>query len=164
MADADLVMNTSGPFYRYAVQVLQAAIETECHYLDICDDWEPTVEMLKLDQKAKEAGISATVGLGASPGISNLLALLAMKELDSSSTVYPGWDFGGAKPEGESSQANVNAAMLHGIEQMTGKVRIFRNGAYELTEPLVPVTVRYPGLTPFRGHIFGHPELSLIHI
>ena len=41
MADADLVMNTSGPFYRYAVQVLQAAIETECHYLDICDDWEP---------------------------------------------------------------------------------------------------------------------------
>jgi saccharopine dehydrogenase-like NADP-dependent oxidoreductase len=81
-----------------------------------------------------------------------------MKELDSSSTVYTGWDFGGARPEGESSQANVNAAMLHGIEQMTGKVRIFRNGAYELTEPLVPVTVRYPGLTPFRGHIFGHPE------
>jgi saccharopine dehydrogenase-like NADP-dependent oxidoreductase len=158
MADADLVMNTSGPFYRYAMQVLQAAIETKCHYLDICDDWEPTVEMLKLDQKAKEAGISATVGLGASPGISNLLALLAMKELDSSSTVYTGWDFGGAKPEGESSQSNVNAAMLHGIEQMTGKVRIFRNGAYELTEPLVPVTVGYPGLTPFQGHIFGHPE------
>ena len=158
MADADLVMNTSGPFYRYALQVLQAAIETRCHYLDICDDWEPTVEMLKLDQQAKDADVSATVGLGASPGISNLLGLLAMRELDSSTTVYTGWDFGGATPEGESSQANVSAAMLHGIEQMTGKVRIFRDGAHELTEPLEPVTVRYPGLTPFQGHIFGHPE------
>lgn len=158
MADTDLVMNTCGPFFLHAVHVLQAAIETGCHYLDICDDWEPTLEMLAFDQKAKEAGVSATVGLGASPGISNMLALIAMRELDSCSTVYTGWDFGGATPESESSQAGVNAAMLHGIEQMTGKVKIFRNSSYELTKPLAPITVRLPGLKPFRGHIFGHPE------
>ena len=158
MADTDLVMNTCGPFFLHAVHVLQAAIETGCHYLDICDDWEPTLEMLAFDQKAKEAGVSATVGLGASPGISNMLALIAMRELDSCSTVYTGWDFGGATPESESSQAGVNAAMLHGIEQMTGKVKIFRNSSYELTKPLAPITVRFPGLKPFRGHIFGHPE------
>ena len=44
MADADLVMNTCGPFYRYGLPVLQAAIESGCHYVDICDDWEPTIE------------------------------------------------------------------------------------------------------------------------
>ena len=48
--------------------------------------------------------------------------------------------------------------MLQGIEQMTGRVKIFRNSSYELTKPLAPITVRLPGLKPFRGHIFGHPE------
>lgn len=158
MANTDLVINTCGPFYRYGVPVLQAAIDTGCHYVDICDDWEPTVEMLKLDQQAKEADVCAIVGLGASPGISNMLALIAMQELDSVATLYTGWDLGGATPEGESSQAGVNAAMLHGIEQMTGKVRIYRNGAFELTKPMAPVSVRFPGLTPFQGYIFGHPE------
>ena len=158
MANADLVMNTCGPFYRYGLTILEAAIETRCHYLDICDDWEPTVEMLKLHQKAKDADVCAIVGLGASPGISNMLALLAMQELESTSSVYTGWDLGGATPEGGSSQAGVNAAMLHGIEQMTGNVRIFRNGVIELTKPLVPVSVHYPGLPRFKGYIFGHPE------
>ena len=53
MANADLVMNTCGPFYRYGLPVLQAAIESGCHYVDICDDWEPTIEMLKLVNKRK---------------------------------------------------------------------------------------------------------------
>ena len=154
----DLVVNTCGPFFRFGVPILEAAIANGCHYLDICDDWEPTVAMLQLDHTAKTAGICATVGLGASPGVSNLLALLAMQELDHVSSVYTGWDVGGAKPEEQSSQQGTNAALLHGIEQMTGKVKIFRGGEYELVKPLESVTVAYPGLRPFKASIFGHPE------
>jgi saccharopine dehydrogenase-like NADP-dependent oxidoreductase len=54
MADADLVVNTAGPFYRFGVPILQAAIDENCHYIDICDDWAPTLEMLKLDASAKQ--------------------------------------------------------------------------------------------------------------
>lgn len=158
MLDIDLVINTCGPFYRFGLPILQAAIDAGCHYLDICDDWEPTLEMLKLDPAAKTAGVCAIVGLGASPGISNMLALIAMQELDSVATLYTGWDLGGATPEDQSSQEGANAAMLHGIEQMTGKVKIYRSSAYELTKPLAPVVVEYPGLPSFIGHIFGHPE------
>ena len=67
MDGMDLAVNTCGPFFRFGVPILQAAIANGCHYLDICDDWEPTVAMLQLDQAAKTAGICATVGLGASP-------------------------------------------------------------------------------------------------
>lgn len=158
MQGMDVVVNTCGPFFRFGVPILQAAIDAQCHYLDICDDWEPTGAMLRLDQAAKTAGICATVGLGASPGVSNLLALLAMQELDHVANVYTGWDVGGAKPEAHSSQQGTNAAMLHGIEQMTGKVKIFRRGEYQLVKPLEPVTVAYPGLRPFTASIFGHPE------
>ena len=158
MQNVDIVINTSGPFYRFGVPILQAAIDEGCNYLDICDDWEPTIEMLKLDQAAKTAGVTAIVGLGASPGISNMLALIAMQELDEVSSVFTGWDLGGARPEEESSQEGLNAAMMHGIEQMTGKVQIYRNGAIEFVRPLKPVPVRYPGLDAFKGYIFGHPE------
>ena len=158
MQNSDIVVNTSGPFYRFGVPILQAAINEGCNYLDICDDWEPTIEMLKLDQAAKTAGVTAIVGLGASPGISNMLALIAMQELDEVSSVFTGWDLGGAKPEKESSQEGPNAAMIHGIEQMTGKVQIYRNGAAELANPLAPVPIHYPGIPTFKGYIFGHPE------
>ena len=53
MQNADIVINTSGPFYRFGVPILRAAINEGCNYLDICDDWEPTIEMLKLDQLPK---------------------------------------------------------------------------------------------------------------
>ena len=71
---ADVVLATVGPYYRYGVPILRAAIETRCHYIDINDDWEPTLEMLDLHTKAEKAGITAIVGLGASPGQSNMLA------------------------------------------------------------------------------------------
>ena len=48
--------------------------------------------------------------------------------------------------------------MLHGIEQMPGRVKIYREGAFEMTKPLAPVPVSYPGLPSFMGYIFGHPE------
>ena len=158
MQNVDIVMNTSGPFYRFGVPILQAAIKEGCNYLDICDDWEPTIKMLELDQLAKTAGVTAIVGLGASPGISNMLALIAMQELDKVSSVFTGWDLGGAKPEEETSQEGLNAAMVHGIEQMTGKVQIYRDGASEFVRPLAPVPVHYPGISTFKGYIFGHPE------
>ena len=158
MQNVDIVINTSGPFYRFGVPILQAAINEGCNYLDICDDWEPTIKMLELDQSAKTAGVTAIVGLGASPGISNMLALIAMQELDKVSSVFTGWDLGGAKPEEESSQEGLNAAMAHGIEQMTGKVQIYRDGAAEFVRPLAPVPMHYPGISTFKGYIFGHPE------
>ncbi|MBW2087346.1 MAG: saccharopine dehydrogenase, partial [Deltaproteobacteria bacterium] len=56
--------------------------EARCHYIDINDDWEPTLDMLKLDEEARQAGITAIIGMGASPGVSNLLAVKAMSLFD----------------------------------------------------------------------------------
>tara|TARA_A100001234_G_scaffold107346_1_gene94269 strand:+ start:947 stop:1678 length:732 start_codon:yes stop_codon:yes gene_type:complete len=158
MNGVDVVINTTGPFFKLAVPILEAAIETKTHYLDICDDWEPTEKMFLLNDKAKAAGITAIIGLGASPGITNMLGLIAMKELDQVSKVYTGWDMSSAQPEEESSQTGVNAAMVHGIEQIIGKVKVFSSGAYKMVRPLKEVTVDYPQLGTYKANIFGHPE------
>ena len=154
----DIVLNTTGPFFRFGKPVLEAALNSNCHYMDICDDWEPTEEMLKLDGEAKSKNLTAIVGLGASPGLTNLLALLAMNQLDEVESVYTGWDLTAATPEDESSQEGTNAAMEHGIEQMIGKVKTFRNGSFEMVRPLEKVYVNYPGKKGKSAYIFGHPE------
>ena len=158
MQDVDVVLNTSGPFFKLGVLILEAAIESGCHYLDICDDWEPTINMLKLDEKAKEKEISAIIGLGASPGMSNLLGLMAIRELDGVEKIYTGWNMAGAKPEEESSQKGANAAMEHAIEQMTGKIKVFQDGEFKLIRPMERVNLDYPGSGKASAHIFGHPE------
>jgi saccharopine dehydrogenase-like NADP-dependent oxidoreductase len=81
-----------------------------------------------------------------------------MLELDDISKVYTGWDMSSAKPEPISSQKGVNAAMVHAIEQMIGKVKVFKDGKYQMERPLTEVKIHYPELGEFKANIFGHPE------
>jgi len=158
LAKHDAVLNLTGPFFKFAYPILEAALEENCHYLDICDDWEPTEKMFALHELAKENNRTAIIGLGASPGITNLLALKAMTELDEVNKIYTGWDISSAEPEEESSQSDVNAAMVHGIEQMVGKVKVFINNKFQMVRPLKRVNINYPKLGNFKVSIFGHPE------
>jgi hypothetical protein len=138
LSETDIVLNTVGPYYRFGMQVLEACMEAGCHYLDINDDWEPTLEMLELDEKARGAGVSAIIGMGVSPGVSNLLAVMAISELDQVEDVYTGWNIeeatteppkGGFSPDMlKAPDYQPSAAVIHGIHQFTGKIT--RKGAF----------------------------------
>jgi len=158
MTKVDIVVNTTGPFFKFGLPILKAAIDTNTHYFDICDDWEPTEKMLLLNNDDRSSEITGIIGLGASPGLTNILAYLAILELDEVSKVYTGWNISGAKPEDKSSQKGINAAMVHGIEQVTGYVKVFKNGKYEMVRPLKEVVINYPEIGEKRVNIFGHPE------
>ncbi len=156
MAGADIVMNTTGPYYRFGVRVLEAAIRAGCHYLDLNDDWEPTLEMLALDEKARAAGITAILGLGASPGVSNLLAATAVREMDETREIFTGWDLDAARPGDIGPK--VSAAMVHGIHQLTRTIRGFEDGKFTQTRPLTRVDLDFPGLGRGAAWTVGHPE------
>jgi len=158
MSDHDIVLNTTGPFFKFGLPILRSAIKCKCHYFDICDDWEPTEEMLKLNDEALKNDITAIIGLGASPGISNLLGLKAMNELDEAESIITGWDVSSAKPEDESSQKGTNAAMEHGLQQISGEIKVYKNKKYKLTKPLGKIKIHYPGRGNHDAFIFGHPE------
>ena len=156
--DYDIVLNTVGPFFKFGYQVLKTSLEANCHYMDICDDWEPTERMLELNDIAKEKNLLALLGLGASPGITNLLGRIAIDHLDIAHTIYTGWNLEEAQPEPISSQKETNAAMIHGIEQITGKVKVLKDGKFEMVNPLEKVKVLYPNIGTYSAFIFGHPE------
>ena len=156
--DYDIVLNTVGPFFKFGYQVLKTSLEANCHYMDICDDWEPTEKMLELNDIAKEKNLLALLGLGASPGITNLLGRIAIDHLDIAHTIYTGWNLEEAQPEPISSQKETNAAMIHGIEQITGKVKVLKDGKFEMVNPLEELKVSYPNIGTYSAFIFGHPE------
>ncbi|MEJ2852016.1 MULTISPECIES: saccharopine dehydrogenase family protein [unclassified Saccharothrix] len=154
---ADVVLNTVGPFYRYGPTVLEAAIDTGTHYLDICDDWQPTRDLLALDGAARRAGVRAVVGMGASPGASNLLAALAVRELDVVEEVHTAWPADG---DGDTA---ATAAVVHWMLQISGRIAVVDNG--EITEelPLRPVTLTLPSGASGTAHTVGHPEPLTFH-
>lgn len=169
LSGADVVLNTTGPFYRLGVPILHAAIQARCHYIDINDDWEPTLEMLSLDGEARQAGITAIVGMGASPGVSNLLAVKAMSQLDSVEDLITGWSFGGgaivgAAPsdrEGGAPQGGPpapSAALVHWMHQCSGKIRLLRDGKFVDVAPIDEMKIEYPGIGTSTAWTVGHPE------
>lgn len=74
VAGSAVVLNCIGPFYKSVKTVLGTVLELGIDYVDICDDVDVTCDILEWDEKAKAAGIIALVGMGASPGATNLFA------------------------------------------------------------------------------------------
>ncbi|WP_113694508.1 saccharopine dehydrogenase family protein [Amycolatopsis albispora] len=154
----DLVVNAVGPFFRFGASILSAAVDAACDYVDICDDWEPTLEMLALDDRARTAGVTALVGMGASPGVSNLLAVIAGRELDTVDSVATGWSMTVAAQPTASHASQPGAAIEHGMRQLSGTIRILQDGQFAERPALEKVVVDYPGIGRFQGRTFGHPE------
>lgn len=162
LGGCDAVLNTVGPFYEFGVPILAAAIRNGAHYFDINDDWEPTLEMLELSADAAAANVTAIIGLGASPGVSNLLAVKAMEGLDSVDTVITGWGIGhDAKAAANASTGSgdgPSAALLHWLHQCSGTIRVHRDGKAADVKPLEEREIDYPGFGVARAWSVGHPE------
>ncbi len=167
LSEAGAVLNTTGPFHKFGVAILRAAIETHTHYLDICDDWEPTLEMMREDQSAADAGIVAVIGMGASPGVSNLLAKWAIRELDEVTDLYTAWPLDvpiGGESVTEDMESLVDpsgkpsAAVSHFMRQISGVIRVVEGGQMVDRPPLEPVELNYPGRGRGTAYTVGHPE------
>ncbi|MGK5091291.1 saccharopine dehydrogenase NADP-binding domain-containing protein [Deltaproteobacteria bacterium TL4] len=77
----DIVLNCVGPFYKSVKMVLSTVIEAGINYVDVCDDVDVTLEILEYKEAAERAGITALIGMGSSPGATNLLAKFAAEQL-----------------------------------------------------------------------------------
>lgn len=161
MRDNDVVMNCVGPFFRFGVPVLEAAMEAGVDYLDICDDPEPTRAMHEMSGKAKAAGITAVVGLGASPGITSLLAARARQELDRTEELVAGWNI--EEGYGQEDKLAYSAAIVHWMQQCSGLILECDRGRLVESKPLQDVSLDYPGRGTRTVYTVGHPEPVSFH-
>jgi hypothetical protein len=84
-----------------------------------------------------------------------------MDELDRVDDLVTGWGTGGHNEElsGEPGEGGtLRAATEHWIHQLTGKIRVRRDGEYKNAAPFEEIPVDYPGVGPVTTHTVGHPE------
>ncbi len=159
IARSDVVVSCVGPYHRFGARVLSAAVRAGRHYLDVCDDWEPTLDMLALDDAARRAGICAVIGMGASPGVTNLLAAAAHRALDRVDALHTLWGIGDLKSAAVAEEdRSSRAALEHWLLQAGGTIRVRRDGAMVDVAPLSERDVVFPGIGRVRCHAIGHPE------
>ncbi len=164
MRECDVVINSAGPFFRFGLPVLQAAIDEGKHYCDICDDWQPTLAMMALHEQAVNKGVTAVIGLGASPGIANMLAMKAAQQLDSVDTLYSAWRLSNAHNEDDGffedgeAAASADAAAVHLVHCLTETIPLVQNGIVEERMPLEKRSFNYPGYGSLDLWSIGHPE------
>jgi len=123
IARADVVLNCVGPFYKTVKTILKEVIESGINYVDICDDVDVTLEILAMDADAKRSGVSALIGMGSSPGATNLLAKLAHDSLlDETDSIDIFHTHGGEAIEGEG-------VIAHRFHCMSIDIPMFLNGS-----------------------------------
>ncbi len=71
--------------YRLNVEVMEAALAAGCHYADLGGLYHVTLKQWELDERFRDAGLSAVMGIGSAPGITNVLARLGADMLDAGS-------------------------------------------------------------------------------
>jgi len=98
----DIVLNCVGPFYNTVKPILAAVMAQQIDYIDVCDDVDVTLEILEMDNEIKQKGRKVVLGMGNSPGITNILGKLASELLlDVTHTIDIFHTHGGEAVEGE---------------------------------------------------------------
>ncbi len=122
LREASVVLNCVGPFYKFGPPTLAAAIRSGVNYVDICDDLDATKRLLDLDGAARDAGTTALIGMGNSPGLANLFVKICsewfLDEVHSAEIMHI---HGGEPDEGAG-------VLKHRIHAMTNDVPVFVDG------------------------------------
>jgi len=89
----DLVVNALPGFN---LRVMEAALDSGAHYVDLASNYpvlECISDQLGFDAKWKDAGLTAVIEMGSTPGVSNVMARYASDQLDTVEQIHVrcGW-------------------------------------------------------------------------
>jgi saccharopine dehydrogenase (NAD+, L-lysine-forming) len=76
----DCVIHSS--WYDLNVPVTEAAIQAGIHYCDLGGLYHQTLRQLKLDSRARDAGVTCVLGIGSTPGTMNVMGAYGASKLD----------------------------------------------------------------------------------
>jgi len=158
LAGSSVVLNCIGPFYKYGPTILHTVLESKINYIDVCDDFDATEKLLAMDEMARDAGVSALIGMGSSPGVANVLVRLAADALlDAIDSVDIYHAHGGEPDEGA-------AVVKHRIHSMMIDVPVFLNGKlttvklFEESGRALEEMADFPDVGTYPVYAYPHPE------
>ncbi len=130
----DALVNTAS--YRINLETMRACLAAGCHYLDLGGLYWMTKRQLELDADFRRAGRIAVLGIGSSPGKTNLMAARALRDL-----AAPPEEIeiaaAGRDPEGsDDGRLHPPYAIQTLLDELTLAPVVLRNGQPVEIEPL----------------------------
>jgi len=154
MKGFDVVVSALGPFHRFGVPVLKAALKAGVNFVDINDDYDATEEALRLHEEAQKRKVTAIIGMGATPGITNLLACHGARKLDEVFEIGTYWVWTAIDP-------TMGPAIVdHYFHAITGMIPTYKNGEWVMVKALSePEHYKFPKpIGTWEVAHAGHPE------
>jgi lysine 6-dehydrogenase len=87
----DTVVNCA--WYQTNIAVMKACVRAGAHYTDLGGFFDTCLKQLEFDKEWKKAGVNATIGLGSTPGLTNVAGAAGAAKLDKVDTIniYCSW-------------------------------------------------------------------------
>jgi len=160
LAQAQLVINATGPYLRTGRPVLEAAIDARIPYVDCSDDVASADAMLALDGLARNAGVTALIGAGIAPGVVNVVVRDLASRLDAPHSAQIAW-VTGASPRRSGAEAGGRAVVEHMLHSCIGSTFTVEGGEREVIPSFRRgEVIAFPApLGPARVYDIGHAEL-----
>ena len=150
--------------YQHNLAVMEAALAAGAHYVDMGGLFHVTRRQLELDARFKAAGRVALLGMGAAPGITNLLARAGAERLDEVREIHcrvGGMDATRYRPQ----QALPVAYSLKTIlEEFSMEPAVFTKGKFTFVTPMSgDVPHRFPPPVGLRRPMYTiHSEVATL--
>lgn len=158
--DFDLVINSS--WFEHNLEVMKTAINAGVSYVDLGGLYHMTIEQLKLDREAKNAGVTCLLGMGSTPGTMNVMAAYAASNLDSVERVR--LRSGYSIVSGKTDNIQMPYSFRTVLDEFTKPAPILRDGRIVMVPPL-SVKERFALPAPVgevEGYLTIHSELATL--
>jgi len=120
--------------YVFNLPILRACIQERVHYADLGGLFHMSRTLMALHEEVKAAGITAVLGMGGTPGITNLLASMAVDELDSVESIKVQLGCADATPS--SAPLVPPYSMRTILDEFTKEPQVFQDGQWYAQPPL----------------------------
>ncbi len=146
----DIAMCYVGPFYVFEKPLARCALHAGVPYVSIADDYDAYLDVLTLDDEAREKNVKLLTGFGNSPGLTQILARKGYNDVSQTHRINVNWCAGSDESVGPSNLTHL-FHIFNGttLQTINGKETRVKTGAgkklVEFPEPIGSNYVYYTG-------------------
>src|SRR5579863_6590307 len=129
---ADVVL--SAVEYVFNLPILKACIQEKVHYADLGGLFHMSRTLMAMYEEVEAAGITAILGMGGTPGITNLLARMAVDQLERVESIRVQIGCSDATPSTAPLVAPYSIRTI--LDEFTKEPQVFKDGEWFPQQPL----------------------------
>jgi saccharopine dehydrogenase-like NADP-dependent oxidoreductase len=122
--------------YQFNLSVMKAALQAKIHYIDLGGLFHMTRKQLDLHTQFKEIHRTAILGMGAAPGITNILSRYAADRLDQVTEIHTRVASIDQTKYFPKPALAVSYSLQTILEEFSFEPCVFRKGRFEFVEPM----------------------------